>query len=104
MDTWSESVRHVACELVVPTSKKSVRCKKCTSFRGCLRVQSSRFLSRTSQRTDPDSHVPYSVLTSNEMQTRMKKLHSELRKVQKQRDRLKDKLAKLAEKHGVTPA
>lgn len=102
MDAWSESIRHVACTLVIPLSEKSVRCNKCTSFRGCLRVQSSRLQSRALRRTDPDSHVPYSVLSSDEMQARMKRLHSELRRIQKQRNRLRDRLDALVERHGVT--
>ena len=92
----------MACELVI--SEMSVRCKKCMNFRGCLRVQSRRLQSRGSltERTNASSSTPYSILTSEEMQIRMRNLHDKLRKVQKQRDRLKDKVSRLVEKQGIT--
>lgn len=65
-------------------------------------MQSSHLLNRVSERTNPDSHVPYSVLTSDEMQTRITKLHKELHKIQKQCDRLKGRLSVVVEKHGIT--
>ena len=102
IDSWSGSIRHAACEMILPASKTSVRCKRCTSFRGCLRVQSIHLLNRTKERTNPGSCVPYSVLSSEEMQTRMRKLHNELRRIQKQHNRLKDQLSAMIEKHGVT--
>ncbi len=36
------------------------------------------------------------------MQKRMEKLHNELRRIQKQRDRLQEKLKVMVEKQGVT--
>ena len=63
-----------------------------------LRVQTHRLLSRT----NPSSSVPYSVLSKFEMKERMKKLHDELRRILKQRNRLHDRLERLAETSGVT--
>ena len=65
-------------------------------------MQTHRLLSRTAARTNPSSSVPYSVLTKFEMKERMKKLHDELRRILKQRNRLHDRLEKLAETSGVT--
>ena len=75
---------------------------KCTSYRGSLRVQSSRLSSQSSGRTDPHSHTPYGILSAGEMQEWMSKLHSELRVIKKQRDRLKERLDKTIEKNGVS--
>lgn len=95
------SIRHVACELLIPVSGKCVRCQRCMKYRGSLRVQSSRLLSRSSDRCDPCSSTPYCVLSSVEMQTRMSKLHSELRRIMKQRDRVREKLSSVMEKNSV---
>lgn len=92
----------MSCELVIPKSDKCVRCKRCISYRGSLRVQSSRLKNKSSERTEPSSCTPYNTLTSEEMTVRMKKLHDELRRIKKQRDRMKERLTSLVEKHGVT--
>ncbi len=52
--------------------------------------------------TLPHSCTPYDVLSADEMQTRMSKLHSELRRIQKQHDRLKERLDRSVEKNGVS--
>lgn len=98
----SNSIRHVACELLIPVSDKCVRCQQCMKYRGSLRVQQSRFLSRSSDRTDPHSCTPYGVLSTEEMQSRMSKLHTELRRIVKQRDRVKARLSRVVEKNGIT--
>ena len=64
-------------------------------------MKSNRLSSRTEARSDPNSCVPYCALSNEEMQARMKKLHNELRRIQKQRDRLKERLKEIVEKHGV---
>ena len=102
VDAKNDTIRHVACELLIPASAKCVRCSKCTSYRGSLRVQSSRLVSKSSDRTEPHSHTPYSILSADEMRTRMSKLHSELRRITKQRDRLKERLDKSVQENGVT--
>ena len=101
VDTISKSIRHVACELLIPVSGKCVRCQQCTKYRSSLHVQLRRLLSRSLDRTDPHSCTPYNVLSSEEMRSRMCKLHTELRRVAKQRDRMKEKLKKELEKNGV---
>ena len=83
-------------------SAKSLRCGQCTKYRGSLRVQSSRLKNKSSDRIQPNSCTPYGVLSHDEMQTRMSKLHSELRRIQKQRDRLKERLNRSLEKVGVS--
>lgn len=65
-------------------------------------MQSSRLKNKSSDRTLPHSCTPYGVLSADEMQTRMSKLHSELRRIQKQRDRLKERLDRSVEKNGVS--
>ena len=59
-------------------------------------------MSKVSNRTDADSCTPYTVMTKDEMRVRMKKLHDELRRIQKLRDRMRELLDTRAEKHGVT--
>ena len=53
-------------------------------------------------RTDPKSHVPYSILSKEEMKKRMKNLHGEISRIQKQRDRLNYKVESIVAKQGVT--
>ena len=52
-------------------------------------------------RTEPSSHVPYSCLTPDELKARMHRVHEELRRIQKERDRLKLKLSKVCREQGV---
>jgi hypothetical protein len=46
--------------------------------------------------------TPYNALTSQEMQISMKNLHDQLRNIQKQRDRVKVRLAALVDREGAT--
>lgn len=71
-------------------------------YRGSLRVLSSRLRNRSSNRTEPHSHTPYRDLSVTEMKTRMSNLHNELRRIEKQRERLKEKLSKSVDENGVT--
>ena len=98
MDQWNNSIRHVACELLIP---QGVRCQRCMKYRGCLRVMTRRLGMRSSGRTDPQSCTPYSVLTSEEMHRRMTNLHTSLRNIRKKSDRLKEKLDRIVEKSGI---
>ena len=95
------TIRHVNCEKVIPVSMKSTRCKTCVDFRACLRVKSNRLCLKAANRTNADSHVPYHALSRDEMQSRMKSLHDELRRIKKQRYWLKEKLEALTEKEGI---
>ena len=79
-----------------------MRCRKCTCYRESLRVQSYRIKNKSLDRTEPHSCTPYGVLSADEMQTRMSKLHSELRRIKKERDRLKESLERYVEKNGVS--
>ncbi len=65
-------------------------------------MQSSRLEKRSLNQTDPQSHTPYHILSSDEMKARMAKLHSELRRIQNQRDRVKERLDRVIERNGVT--
>ena len=85
----------------MPASDKPLRCKECSSFRASLRVRSIRLQRRSHGRTDPSSSVPYCTLSNMEMQEKMKNLHQELRKVQKQQDRLKKRMIEMIDKHGI---
>jgi len=72
-------------------SDASTRCTHCNNFRANLRVQRSRLQKRSaSNRTDPDSSVPYSVLSCKEMMSRMKNLHDQFCRMQKQHNQLKE--------------
>ena len=88
--------------MLVLDNENSIRCKQCTNFRATLRVRNNRLQRRTESRTEPSSSVPYCVLSKEEMQTRMKNLHCELRKIQKQRARQKQIVEAAVDKHGIT--
>ena len=103
VDMWDNSIRHSACELLIPSgSARSVRCRRCMSYRGCLRVMLSRATNKSSGRTDAHSCTPHHTLSTEEMLTWMKNLHDELARITKQRNRLREKLDKLIDKNGVT--
>ena len=95
------TIRHSSCEFLLPHSSKSKRCKNCASFRNNLRIRQKRVEERTANRTSSSSNVPYSCLSEQELKTRMKAIHAELRRVQKQRDRLKLQLSEASEKQGL---
>ena len=59
-------------------------------------------MTRSSSRTDPHSCTPYSSLSQAEMKSRMSNLHSELQRIQKQYDRMKERLKKAVQVQGVT--
>ena len=101
IDPQSAAIRHGACELLLPCDSRSTRCKQCSSFRASLRVRSIRQKKRTEQQTDPSSSVPYSVLSKEELQTRLTNLHSEFHRIQKQQDRLKQRLEAVVKMQGV---
>ena len=103
IDSQSATIRHGACELLLPSDSKSTRCKQCSSFRVSLCVRSIH-QKKTGQRTNPSSSVPYSVLLKEELQTRMAKLHSEFHKIQKQQYRLKLRLEAIVKTQGITIA
>lgn len=95
------TIRHSSCEFLLPHSSKSKRCKNCASFRNNLRIRQKGVEERTANRTSSSSNVPYSCLSEQELKTRMKAIHAELRRVQKQRDRLKLQLSEASEKQGL---
>ena len=78
-----------------------MRCEQCANFRRSLCVQSTRLEKRTSNRTGPNSSVPYHALSSKEMLERMKNLHNELCKIRKKQQRLKQLIEDSMDAHGV---
>ena len=99
IDSQSATIRHAACVLLLPGDGKSTRCKQCVNFRARLRVQSVCLQKRSAQRTNPSSSVPYSVLSKEELQT---SVHKVLRRILKQRDRLKQHLETAVKVQGIT--
>lgn len=89
------------CE-VLTTASLTV-CKMCSKRKARERVNKHRASKKSvaDGRTNPSSHVPYSCLSREEMQQRMSNLHSELRKIQKKNNRLKEKLAKKIADEGL---
>ena len=101
-DSQSATIRHAACELLLPGDGKFIQCKQCLSFWASLRVSSAHLQMRlTAKRTNPSSRVPYSVLSKEELQTRMSNVHNELRRILKQRDRLKQRLEIVVKTQGI---
>ena len=71
-------------------------------FKASLKARKSCHAHASSSRTDPSAPIRYSVLTKEEMIKRMKKLHDELRRLKKQRDRLTKKVEMLVERNTIT--
>ena len=97
------TIRRSSCEYLL-LSDSAAKCQECRKYTSTLRAQLSRHNSHQAAlvvRTDPSSHVSYQCLTEEEKIERMKKLHEKLRTTQKERDRLKAKLAKVVECEGV---
>ncbi len=97
------TIRHTQCEYLLPPESPA-RCQVCKKHGNTLRAQLSRHNSHQAtpvSRTDPSSHVSYQSLTEEEKIERMRNLHEKLRQTQKQRDRLKAKLAEVVERQGV---
>lgn len=87
IDHERATIRHNACQLLLPAQSRAVRCKQCSIFRSHLRVRNCR-LQKPSKKTDIQGTAPYCSLSKAEMQSRMRSLHKELRRILKQRDRL----------------
>ena len=97
------TIRRSSCEYLL-LSDSAAKCQECRKYTSTLRAQLSRHNSHQAAlvvRTDPSSHVSYHCLTEEEKIERMKKLHEKLRTTQKERDRLKAKLAKVVKCEGV---
>ena len=94
------TIRHNNCEFLLSSESQTSRCCQCTKFRDSLRMKYTRQQGEKS-RTEPSSHVPYSCLTPDELKARMHRVHEELRRIQKERDRLKLKLSKVCREQGV---
>ena len=57
-------------------------------------------MKRSETRTTPSSHTPYCYLSREEMLSRMAQLHNNLRHIQKQRDRLRERVSAVVEVDG----
>ena len=96
--TGKEIVHQQHCTILCGQSL----CHSCLLLRKRLTVRKSRHRLQRALRTDPSAHVPYLTLSKDEMKTRMKNLHTELRKIQKQKERLIHKVDSLVERDSVT--
>jgi len=97
-------IHHQNCQLLLPAST-SIRCINCNSFRATLRTLRSRSQKKstsTTSRTAPNSCVPYSVLSREEMMNRMRNLHDQFTRIQKRYDRLKQLVDTQVQASGVT--
>ena len=74
------NTKSTECEILV--LQKTSKCKMCTSFQATLRARKYGLKNKT-DRIDAHSHVPYSILSKDEMKKRMKNLHNKQIKIQK---------------------
>ena len=95
------TIRRSNCEFLLPPDSPA-KCKECKSHENTLRAQlSSDNKSVSVSRTDPSSHTSYMRLNEEEKVERRRNLHEKLRQTQKEKDKLKAKLAKLISVQGV---
>ena len=97
MRTGAPSLFHVQCDVIVSSSSSYMRCVSCTKHRKTLLSSASRIRKSTADidRTHPSSRTKYTSLTTPEKHQRLQRLHSELRKTNKQIERLREKVAVL---------
>ena len=91
--TGDPSLFHAQCDVVVDSS--STRCVSCTKHRKTLSSSVSRISKSKEDKTHPSSHSKYSSLTTPEKNERLRRQHSELRKTNKQIERLRERVAAL---------
>ena len=95
---YNSTIRSDKCLLL--TSEKD-RCHECVKQRNYLRVMKSRQAkANTNQRTAVDSHVNYRYLSSEEKDTKIKKLHIELKATKRSLNRVQSKVQETIEKEG----
>ena len=88
--TGRPSVYHVACEILVPSTRESRRCSCCSSYRNVLRA--IVFRSSKDDRTHPSSHTNYTALNSPEKNKRLHRLHVEAKNARQKLERLREKI------------
>lgn len=97
------TIRHIKCELLQAGTE--MRCTICTRYRGTLRAMKSNainpFNEGSSSRISGDSHVSYRCLKGSELMLRCHSIQKKYRKVCKNLVRLKAKLARSIDTHGV---
>ena len=88
---------YTQCDVIVSSSSSYMRCVSCTKHRKTLLSSASRIRKSTADidRTHPSSRTKYTSLTTPEKHQRLQRLHSELRKTNKQIERLREKVAVL---------
>ena len=87
---YNSTIRSDKCLLL--TSEKD-RCHEFVKQRNYLRVMKSRQVkANTNQRTAVDSHVSYRYLSSEEKDTKIKKLHMELKATKRSLNRVQSKV------------
>ena len=101
MHSTPPTIRHGACEFLLSPDSKASCCQQYASFRVSLRVRRSRAAKKTEERTDPSSSIPYCCLSREEMRERMKKLHDNLCRIQRQCERFQLHVQEAVEAQGV---
>lgn len=89
--TGRPSVYHVACEVLVPSTRESRRCSSCSRHRNSLRA--ILFRSSKDDRTHPSSHTNYAALNTPEKDERLHRLHVEAKNTRQKLERLRDKIS-----------
>ena len=95
------TIRHSKCEFLLCAEARYNRCLQCSKYRSSLYTLSMRLSLLTDDRLEPDSHTPYTSLTSIEKDQRMKNLQGSLRESQKQLQCMKEKLDMALEERGI---
>lgn len=94
------TIRHSECTILIPSSSRTSRCNKCANYRRTLRVLAKRLIDHDDKGVDPHSHTNYRYLTTPEKVNRLSSLHGLYTSTKKQLDRLKQKVAAIADQHG----
>ena len=97
------TIRHTCCPILLSSSLTRKRCSSCNLHRHTLCSLASRIENseHNVDRSDPCSHVNYRFLSTPEKTERLQRMHSELRRTELQKNRLKLKLNEAVEKDGV---
>ena len=88
--TGRPSVYHVACEVLVPSTRESRCCSSCSSH--CNSLRAILFRSSKDGRTHPSSHTNYAALSTPEKDERLHHLHLEAKNAKQKLERLRDKI------------
>ena len=99
------TIRHVRCLWKLPEGTSGSRCQICKQYRNVLRSGLNRLLKQqqqpNSESTGASSHTNYRYLTSSQKDQRMRNLHNEVRKKERQIQSLHKKVEDIIREEGV---